>query len=60
MVSSFEADDDIHDLVGVGEKNKNKIKQQLFASMRHVDAVRCRTKAERRKSFSTAALSKQK
>ena len=24
MVSSFEADDDTHDLVGVGEKNKAK------------------------------------
>ena len=47
MVSSFEADDDTHDLVGVGEKNKTKTnKQQLYASLRHIDAVRSRTKAE--------------
>ena len=64
MVYSFEAVDDTDDLVGVGEKNKIKTKQnkhqQLYASLRLIDAVRSRTKAEQGKSFSTAALSKQK
>ena len=39
-----------HDLVGVGEKNKSKTKQnkqqQLYASLCHTDAARTRTKAE--------------
>ena len=60
MVSSFEADDDTH---GVGVKIKTKTKQnkqQLYASLRHIDTVRSEMKLERGKSFSTAALSKQK
>ena len=51
MVSSFEADDNTHDLVGVGEKIKTKTKQnkqQLYASLRHIfDAARSKMKAER-------------
>ena len=51
MVYLFEAFDDTDDLIGVGEKNKTKTKQnkqqQLYASLRHIDAVRSRTKAER-------------
>ena len=50
MVSSFEADDNTHDLVGVGEKIKTKTKQnkqQLYASLRHIfDAARSKMKAE--------------
>ena len=55
MVSSFEAANDTHDLVGVGEKNKTKTrrrkqtKQQLYVLLRHIDAVRSRRKAERGK-----------
>ena len=53
MASSFDADDDTHDLVGVGEKNKTRTKQkkqqQLYASLRHIDTVRSRMKAERGK-----------
>ena len=43
-----------------GREKQKQNKQQLYASLRHIDAVRSRTKAERVKSFSTAALSKQK
>ena len=51
MISSFEAVDDAHDLVGVGEKNKTRTKQnqQLYASLRHTDAVRSKMKVERGK-----------
>ena len=51
MVSSFEADDDTHDSVGVGERNETRTKtnKQLQASLRHTDAVRSRMKAEREK-----------
>ena len=69
IVPSFEASDDTDDLV-VGEssktkQNNNSKKQKqktktLYASLRHIDVVRSRTKAKRGKSFSTAALSKQK
>ena len=54
MVSSFEADDDTDDFVGVGEKNTNTYTTVYFV------AVRSATKAERGKSLSTAALSKRK
>ena len=48
MVSSFEADDDTHDLDGVGERNKTRTKQ-MSASLRNTDAVRSRMKEERGK-----------
>ena len=60
IVSSFEADNDTHDLVRVGEKEKKQNKQQqLYASLHYIDAVQSRMKVERGNSFSTAALSKQ-
>ena len=63
MVSSFKADDDTHNLVWVGEKNKTKSKQnklqQLYALL-NIEAVQSRTKVGQGKSFSTAALFKQK
>ena len=51
MVSSFEVDDNTHDLVGAGERSKTRTKQskQLQASLRHTDAVRSRMKEERGK-----------
>ena len=51
MVSSFEVDDNTHDLVGAGERSKTRTKQskQLQASLRHTDAVRSRMNAERGK-----------
>jgi len=62
MVSSFEADDLVrYTRFGWGGREKQiQNKQQLYASLRHVDAVRSRTKAERGKPSHTAALSKQK
>ena len=58
---------EVVDLVRVVERKKknkrtkqNKQQQQLYASLRHTDAVRSRMKAVRGKLFSTAALSKQK
>ena len=50
-VSSFEADDDVDSL---GKKNNN------YALLRHIDAVRSRMKAEQGKLYSKADLSKQK
>ena len=57
MDSSFQ----VVDLVRVGERNKRK-ETTTTTSLRHTDAVRSESimKAEREKSFSTAALSKQK
>ena len=54
MVSLFEADGDIDDMVGVGEKNTNTYTTVYFV------AVRSGTKAERGKSLSRAVLSKRK
>ena len=63
MGFSFKEDNDTHNLVWVGEKNKTQSKQnkqqQLYALL-NTDAVQSRTKVEQGKSFSTAALSKQK
>ena len=50
MVSSFEADDDTQDMIW----------SRWVRKQNHTDAVRSRMKAEQGKSFSTAALSKQK
>ena len=44
---------------GPGGREKQN-KQQLYIWLRHTDAFRSRMKAERDKSFSTAALSRQK
>jgi len=45
----------------LGKKNNNKTeKQQLYALLQHVDAVRSWMKAEWEKSYSTADLSRQK
>jgi len=41
---SFEVAEDTDDLVGVGEKTHRHT--QLYASLRHIDAVRSRTKPE--------------
>ena len=61
MVSSFETDDLVrYTRFGRGGREKQIQNKQLYASLRHVDAVRSRTKAERGKPFHTAALSKQK
>ena len=54
MVSSFEADDDPHDLVRVRKTKENK---QLYASSHHTDAVWSRMNVEWGKLLSTAALS---
>ena len=59
MISSSEADDLVR-YTRFGRGGRKKHTQKLDASLRHIDTVRSRTKAGRGKSFSTAALSKQK
>ena len=63
MVSSFEADDNTHSSVRVGEilRNTKQTTTVCFVQLlRHIDAVRSRMKADQGISFSTAALNPQR
>ena len=46
MVSSFEADEDTDDLVGVGDKTQTQTHTAVCFVAPSIDAVRSRTKAE--------------